>query len=127
MNSQNAPAPGGENAVHVLLIEDSRVDVMILERLLSEDREAFSFHTAGSMEDAIGRLREGGIQLVMTDLTLPDTQDFQTLSALQAAAPGIPIIILSGLSDEEMAVRMVEMGAEDYLVKGRIDRHSLIR
>ncbi len=127
MSSQNAVEASSETAVHVLLVEDSRVDVLILERLLSKDCEAFVVHTAGSMRAAIERLREGGIQLVVTDLTLPDTQDFQTLSAMQAAAPGIPIIILSGLSDEDVAVRMVEMGAEDYLVKGRIDRHSLIR
>ena len=127
MSSKNAAEVSGETAVHVLLVEDSRVDVLILEHLLSEDREAFVVHTAGSMRDAIEQLRQGGIRLVMTDLTLPDTQDFQTLSAIQTAAPGIPIIILSGLSDEEVAVRMVEMGAEDYLVKGHIDRHSLIR
>jgi DNA-binding response OmpR family regulator len=73
----------------------------------------------GSVGEAVERLGQGGIDLVLTDLTSPDSRDFQTLSSVQAAAPNIPIIVLSGLSDESIAVKMVEKGAEDYLVKGR--------
>src|SRR5712671_4235138 len=113
--------------VDVLLIEDCPEDALLLERLLSKDREAFVLHIESSMQAAIERLKSGSIQLVLTDLRLPDSHDFQTLSAVQAAAPDVPIIVLSGLSDEDVACKMVEMGAEDYLVKGRIDRDSLVR
>jgi signal transduction histidine kinase len=127
MNPSKIGESAGDTSIDVLLIEDSQIDIAILRHLLSKERDAFVIHTAGTMRAAIERLSEGGIQLVLTDLTLPDSQDFETLAAVQAAAPRIPIIVLSGLSDEEIAVRMVEMGAEDYLVKGRIDRHSLVR
>jgi len=103
------------------------VDVELLMLLLPKDCDDFVIHAAASMSAGIERLREGGIQLVLTDLSLPDSQGFQTLSAIQATVPSIPIIVLSGLTDEEVAVKMVEMGAEDYLVKGRIDRLSLTR
>jgi len=127
MNHLETGKAASATPFHVLLVEDSQMDVLLLKALLAKDRDTFVIHTADSMRAAIERLHEGGIQLVVTDLCLPDSRDFQTLSAIQAAAAGIPVIILSGLSDEEVAVRMVEMGAEDYLVKGHIDRHSLIR
>ena len=126
----NPPTSGDASAaapVQVLLIEDSPFDVEILKAYLSKDRDAFVIHAASSVAAGVKRLREGGIQLVLTDLNLPDSRDFQTLSTIKAAAAGIPVIVLSGLSDEEVAVKMVEMGAEDYLVKGRINRHLLIR
>ena len=116
-----------DKTVDVLLIEDNPVDADLLKRTLSTEREAFVIHTASSMRAAAERLRAGGIGLVLTDLSLPDSRGFATLSAIQAAAPDIPIIVLSGFSDEDMAVKMVEMGAEDYLVKDRMDRHSLVR
>ena len=122
--------PGQEvcnTAVDVLLIEDNSVDADLLQCILSKDTEAFVIHTASSMRLAAERLRAGGIGLVLTDLSLPDSRGFETLLAIQAAAPNTPIIVLSGLSDEDTAVKMVEMGAEDYLVKDRIDRHSLVR
>jgi len=125
------PSESGDTSaaapVQVLLIEDSAFDVQVLLAYLSKDRDAFVIHTAGTVGAAVEHLRAGGIQLVVTDLSLPDSRDFQTLSTIKAAAAGIPIIVLSGLSDEEVAVKMVEMGAEDYLVKGRINRHLLIR
>ena len=127
MNHLEAGEASRDAAVSVLLIEDSPLDALLLESLLVKDSHAFVLHTAGSLRAAIERLGEGGIQLVLTDLSLPDSHGFQTLSAIQAAVPHIPIIVLSGQSDEELAVKMMEMGAEDYLVKGRIDRHSLIR
>jgi len=127
MNHSEPGAVSGDASVHVLLIEDNQVDALLLECLLSADRDAFVIHKEGSMRAALERLRQGGIQLVLTDLSLPDSRDFQTLSAIQAADPSIAIIVLSGLMDEDLAVKMVELGAEDYLVKGHIDRHSLIR
>ena len=69
----------------------------------------------------------GGIDVVMSDLSLPDSQGMETFERLHAAAPTVPVIVLSGLDDETLAVETVRRGAQDYLVKGRADTHLLVR
>ena len=76
--------------INVLLIEDNPVDADLLQCILSKDTTAFAIHTATSMRAAAERLRAGGIELVLTDLSLPDSRDFDTLSAIQAAGSGYP-------------------------------------
>jgi sigma-B regulation protein RsbU (phosphoserine phosphatase) len=63
----------------------------------------------------------------MSDLSLPDTHGLNTFQKLHEAAPHVPVIVLSGLDDETLAVETVRLGAQDYLVKGRADTHSLVR
>ena len=72
-------------------------------------------------------LSNGAFDVVLLDLSLPDSRGFETFSTVHAKATAIPVIVLSGLSDERLAVRTVNEGAQDYLVKGHVDSHLLVR
>jgi len=127
VNTPSLPLGAACSLTRVLLIEDNPGDTFFLEETLAEEPIPFVVETVTSLLTALDRLRAGGIELVLTDLSLPDSASGDTFPRLQAAAPGVPIIILSGLDDEPTAAQMVEKGAQDYLVKGRIDHHCLVR
>ena len=114
-------------AIRLLLIEDDENDAFLLKELLAGSPVTFAAETAGTMAEALKRLEAGGIDLVLSDLTLPDSRGIHTFAAVREVAPQTPVIVLSGLDDEELAMRIVEKGAQDYLVKGRIDCALLTR
>jgi signal transduction histidine kinase len=87
----------------------------------------FELHTAGDVAQGIGRLKDGGIQLILLDLTLPDCDGLETFVRVFEVAPEIPIIVMSGISDVALAIEVVQLGAQDYLVKGHVDNHLLMR
>jgi sigma-B regulation protein RsbU (phosphoserine phosphatase) len=113
--------------VNILLVEDNMGDARLFQELLAEARSAFSIEHVRKLSEAIERLTRGGIDVVMSDLSLPDTHGLDTFQKLREAAPQVPVIVLSGLDDEKLAVETVRLGAQDYLVKGRADTHSLVR
>ncbi|MDR3403421.1 MAG: response regulator [Chthoniobacter sp.] len=114
--------------IHVLLIEDNEEHVAFLRQLLASSAAGqFELHTAGEVGQGIERLKDGGIQLILLDLSLPDSDGLETFIRVIEAAPDIPLIVLSGLSDVALAIETVQLGAQDYLVKGRVDNHLLVR
>ena len=113
--------------IRLLLVEDDEDDAYLLKDLLAQSAATFEIETAGSIAEARKRLKAGGIDLVLSDLSLPDSRGIQTFAALRAASPQTPVIVLSGMDDEELAMQIVERGAQDYLVKGRIDCALLTR
>ena len=121
------PKTSPETPVRILLVEDSLGDARLFQELLADSRTPFSIEHARSIGEAITRLEQGEIDLVMSDLSLPDSQGLETFEKLHAAAPHVPVILLSGLDDETLAVETVQRGAQDYLVKGRADTHLLVR
>ena len=80
-----------------------------------------------ALAEGVARLRQGQIDVVLTDLDLPDSSGLDTFAALKAAARDLPIIVLSGLDDETAAVNAVHAGAEDYLVKDRLTPPLILR
>ncbi len=72
-------------------------------------------------------LTQEGADVVLLDLSLPDSQGFETFEAAHAAAPAVPIVVLSGLDDQDLALRAVQDGAQDYLVKGQVDGGTIVR
>ena len=116
-----------QRSIRVLLIEDNPGDARLLQELLAESQTAFEFEHVNRMSEALARLAVGGIDLVLSDLSLPDSQGVETFEKLQKQAPGVPIIVLSGFKDEAAAVEIVEKGAQDYLVKGSFDASLLVR
>lgn len=120
------PEPGRYCA---LLVEDNPGDARLLKEMLREaGGTPFSLtETATSMAAALERLDAGGVDLVLLDLSLPDSHGLDSFHAVHSRAPHIPIIVLSGVDDEEMALKTVHAGAQDYLVKGRIDPSLLVR
>jgi PAS domain S-box-containing protein len=112
----------------VLLVEDNPGDARLFREMLAEVPSLpFRLETADRLSAALARLAAGDICAVLLDLGLPDSQGFDTFSRAYEQAPSVPILVLTGLDDEALAVRAVREGAQDYLVKGRIEGPWLAR
>jgi len=116
---------GGDNMsperITVLVVEDNADDVLLLEKLLVRlGQIQFTLVPAERLTEALVRVAEHNIDVVLLDLALPDGQGMATVARMHAAAPDLPIVVLTGLEDESLAVQIVQAGAQDYLVKGQI-------
>jgi diguanylate cyclase len=112
----------------VLLVEDNPGDARLVVELLAEATgDAFRVVHVEQLADARQQVMESGTGCVLLDLSLPDAARLEALMQLRAAAPDVPIVILSGLQDELLAVKAVQEGAQDYLVKGRADGAAIGR
>jgi diguanylate cyclase (GGDEF)-like protein len=112
----------------VLLIEDNAGDARLIREMLSEEQGApFDLRSVDRLSRGLEALSKQAASLVLLDLTLPDSHGIETFSKVYAHAPKVPIIVLSGNDDETLALYAVKSGAQDYLVKGRIDRELLMR
>lgn len=111
----------------ILLIEDSTGDARLIEEKLKEEDCPFILEIVGSLAQGLRRLEQEGIDLILTDLSLPDSQGLSTLQRLLLFPAQPPVVVLTGLDDETTAVEAVRIGAEDYLVKERLDGRSLVR
>jgi two-component system cell cycle sensor histidine kinase/response regulator CckA len=115
-------------AITVLLVEDNPGDArLILELLRHVEAGDFALERVDRLEPALERLKHAGVDAVLLDLGLPDSQGIETFARAQREAPGEPIVVISGLDDERVALEAVRLGAQDYLVKGRIDGQLLAR
>lgn len=113
----------------VLLIEDNPGDARLIQDMLGESAAgAFSLDWQQTLKSGIDSLQSEHYDVVLLDLGLPDSpQRSTTFTRVQSAAPTLPIIILTGLDNDTFAVSTVRRGAQDYLVKGKIDAGTLIR
>lgn len=114
--------------ISVLLVEDNPGDArLILEMLAEVSEELFSLERFDRLEPALERLSRASVDVVLLDLGLPDSRGLETFWRTQREAPDHPIVVISGLDDEVVALEAVRAGAQDYLVKGRIEGHLLAR
>lgn len=105
--------------VRVLLVEDNPGDARLVELLLSDVvNSAFDIVRAATLGEAFERLNKNEFDVALLDLSLPDASGLDSVTALQSAAPYLPLVVLSGMADEDVALRAIQGGAEDYLVKG---------
>ena len=112
----------------ILLVEDNPGDVrMVRETLAGQNLAVFQVITADRLGEAMIRLRRERFEAVLLDLSLPDAHDLDTLRRMRRSAPAIPIVVMTGLADEALAIKAVNEGAEDYLVKGEADGVALAR
>jgi signal transduction histidine kinase len=117
-----------DQTLNILLIEDNPGDARLIQESLAGVRgDAFDVETADRLETALRRLRTGGIDAVLLDLTLPDSIGWDTFDKVNAEAPAIPIILLTGLCDESLALKMVQSGAQDYVAKIELNGNVLPR
>jgi signal transduction histidine kinase len=117
-----------EPAVPVLLIEDGPGDARPIEQLLRNTvGSCLDVVRSDRLADGLERLAAGGFAAVLLDLALPDSRGPEAFAAVHGQAPDTPIIVLTGLGDEAMALRLVEEGAQDYLIKGQADGDLLAR
>lgn len=102
----------------VLLVEDNPGDARLVQESLADAKgDPFDVETADRLATALRRLSAGGIDAVLLDLALPDSKGQDTFARAKAQAPAVPIIILTGLGDEALALKMVQEGAQDYVAK----------
>jgi PAS domain S-box-containing protein len=112
----------------ILLIEDNRADASLIGEMLAEaGGAAFALECVGRLSSGLERLDSSDIDLILLDLSLPDSYGLNTFAKAHTHAPQVPIIVLSGLDDEALAIQAVRDGAQDYLVKGRVSGHLLTR
>ncbi len=117
-----------EKTVQVLVVEDNAGDVRLLREMFSkESSDAFEFTHLCSLREAEVHLAQGGVDIVLLDMGLPDGHGIDTVRRAHAAAPGVPVIVLTGLDDEELAESAMAEGAQDYLIKGQIENRALPR
>src|SRR5687767_5209171 len=126
---KNPPSdPGGQWPIRVLLVEDNKWDADLTQQLLREaGPTGFHMEWSQRLSEAIVRLAQGNIDLVLLDLSLPDSRGLATVAKLRTEVPLVPIIVLTSLEDESIGTESIKLGAEDYLVKGRFDGHLLVR
>jgi serine phosphatase RsbU (regulator of sigma subunit) len=123
-----APTTSGSEITRVLLIEDNPGDARLIELMLAEDAASlFELEWVDRLGIGLKRLSETEFGLVLADLSLPDSQGLETFLRLHALAPQLPIIVLSGLRDTNIAVHAVHEGAQDFLIKGQVDGQLLVR
>src|SRR5580704_2767872 len=107
----------------LLLVEDDPGDARLLREMFNE-REAHSHNTelthVQSLRDAERHLSEREVDIVLLDLGLPDAHGLTAVRRAQAAAPRVPLVVLTGLDDETVAAQALQEGAQDYLIKGQI-------
>ena len=116
------------NPLHILLIEDDSGDAEYLGEILADEgSQAFRLERVDRLAAGLERLAEGGIDLVLLDLGLPDSTGLETLTQICARAPAVPIVVLTGLTDETVGVAAIRTGAQEYLLKGEIESRLLVR
>jgi serine phosphatase RsbU (regulator of sigma subunit) len=117
----------GGHRLSVLLVEDDRGDALLVEELIADAAADFTCAWAQSMSAAEQELALTHPDCVLLDLNLPDANGIAALEHLKQMDPNIPIVVLTGLSDEHFGMSAVASGAQDYLVKGRVEPEMLRR
>jgi PAS domain S-box-containing protein len=117
-----------DSSIRILLIEDDPEYAYLLQEMLKTTRSAaFDVKHADHLASGLNQLVEGSFDVILLDLSLPDSWGFETFATVHTQAPDVPIVPLSGLDDERLAMHAVRAGAQDYLVKGETDAKLLTR
>jgi PAS domain S-box-containing protein len=112
----------------VLLIEDNKNYAFLVESMLrASNRKPLSFSWADTLQAGIDQLRRDSVDIILADLSLPDSTGLATVTELKNQAGMTPIVVLTGCQDERLAAEALRQGAQDYLLKNEIDRHGLER
>ncbi len=114
--------------IKALLVEDEPAEARLIQETLAEAvAVGFELRQVNRLEDALQLLGRESFDVVLLDLSLPDSQGLEGLGKAQARAPGVPFIILTGMDDETMALKAVQQGAQDYLAKASLSNALLVR
>lgn len=114
--------------ISLLLIEDDPADAELIKAYLdSVWHTAIDVKSVDSLSSAVKYLDDNNVDIILTDLSLPDSRGLDTVNKIHEKKLETPIIILSGLDDEALALEAVKSGAQDYLLKGHIDSYHLMR
>ena len=116
------------HSVRILLIEDNLAEARLLQEYLHQaDSKQFVLVHVKRLQEALNELRQNSYDVILLDLTLPDSQGLSSLPVLIACDPSIPIVVLTNTNDEDLAIAAVRQGAQDYLVKRQVNVNVLVR
>jgi CheY-like chemotaxis protein len=114
--------------MNILIVDDDAGDVYLLRELLTEvDAKHARLVHVETLATALKRMHEEQFDVILLDFFLPGSQGVESLRRLREHAPDIPIVFLTGLTDDDLGQQMLESGAQGYLVKGRIAGAALLR
>ena len=114
--------------LRILLVEDNPGDVRLLREMFSTERPgSYEITHLPRLGLALNHLAQGGVDIVLLDLGLPDGEGMDTVRRVRRLAPQVPVIVLTGRDDDESVAQAMEEGAQDYLVKGQIETRALPR
>lgn len=115
--------------IKLLLVDDDAGDRKMVKLALSQfsDTINFDIETAETLSETVENLKNKNYDVVILDLGLPDSRGVDTVQKTHEANPDVPIVVLTGLANEETGLKALEKGAEDYLVKGKILEHTLVK
>jgi two-component system, cell cycle response regulator len=115
----------------ILLVEDDAAYLRLAELVLADAARVaeadYRVVTAMRLSAGLARLGQGGVDLILLDLSLPDSQGIATVHAVRAEAPDVPIVVVTSTADERLAAQSLQSGAQDYLIKDEIDPRMLAR
>ncbi len=114
--------------IKILLVEDNPGDARLILEMLNESiTDEFDLIRAETLEEGLRHLGKESFDVLLLDLGLPDSSGIETLLKVQAETSELPIVVMTGLSDESIALKALQMGAQDYLVKGRVEGNLVTR
>src|ERR1700733_222463 len=117
-----------DDKVNILLIEDNPSDRELLNIYLRDVYSGKStLFTADSLTSGLKLIESASIDIIILDLSLPDSWGLETFNKLHAKVPGTPVIVITGLEDESVGVDAVKMGAQDFLIKGKVKAKGFLR
>lgn len=117
-----------DRPIKILLVEDNPGDARLIEETLSEAAaDQFEFACAERLDLALEQVAQHEFDVILLDLTLPDSSGLQTFEKMHTQAPGIPTIVVTGMDVEILGTEAVQKGAQDYLIKGQVDTPLLVR
>ena len=115
----------------VLMVEDEPAVAKMMKEVLENPGTAgeagFVVEHSTGLRASLERIKKGNFDIVLLDLSLPDSTGYATFKEVHNAAPDLPVVIMTGLADESVAMKAVQEGAQDYLMKGHIDVRSIVR
>lgn len=117
-----------DRSIHLLVVEDLPSDVFLAQRALNSVTGAVPrISYEETLAEALTAIRDEGVNVVLLDLNLPDSDGMATLEAVRAAAPTLPVVVLTGSADETLEQRCLDAGAREFLRKGQLDPAAVRR
>ncbi|MBI5631250.1 MAG: response regulator [Elusimicrobia bacterium] len=116
-----------QQILRIMLVEDNPDDAWATREALAGDGDRFEIQHLRNLGDALERLEAGPVDVVLLGLGLPDSQGFDAIVRVRARSPGTPIVLMTGADDKAFAIRALQHGAQDYVVKGAYDEKRLPR
>lgn len=117
-----------EPVYKVLLVEDNEDHIFILKSFLSRvEGVSLDLTVVSRLDEALSRVQEEQVDIAILDLMLPDSKGLETFNRFHQYFPQIPVVVTTALNDAELGVRAVQLGAQDYLIKGELNGNLLTR